>query len=141
MKVADLLLEVGALGEAQHSTAARTATRTLRGRLLEPGQVQLADIGALRIDETAKTVELVPTNFAGAGAEALTAAALAARLAATPGIGGFALHGVDRRVELPNGGQLLKSQPVLGVLRHDADTALWLLLEPESQWPAEWFGG
>lgn len=139
MKVSHLRFELDALGDDQPVTAMLIATRTVKGRRLPDGQVQLAAVAALRIDDDERTVDLVPTDFAGAEAVALDGAALAARLAARPEIADYALNGVDRRLELPNGGEVLKTQPLLGVLRLGDPSALWLLLQPEDQWPAEWF--
>lgn len=139
MKVVHLRFELDALGDDAPTTAMLIATRTVTGRRLPEGQVQLAAVGALRIDDDERTVDLVPTDFAGANASALDGTALAARLAARPELGDYALNGVDRRLELPNGGEVLKAQPLLGVLRLGDPSALWLLLAPEDQWPTEWF--
>ncbi|MGE3598366.1 MAG: hypothetical protein AB7N70_22715 [Dehalococcoidia bacterium] len=139
MKVTHLLFELDALGDGKPTTAILIATRTVTGRRLPEGQVQLAAVGALRIDDDERTVDLVPTDFAGANTVALDGAALSARLAARADLGDYTLNGVDRRLELPNGGEVLKTQPLLGVLRLGDPPALWLLLQPEDQWPEDWF--
>jgi hypothetical protein len=141
VRISDLRFELGALGADAPSTAVLIATRTIKGRLLPEGQVQLAAVATLRIDDDERTVDVVPTDFAGAEAVALDAAGLHSRLAARPDLDDHALRAVDRRLALPNGGEVLKTQPVLGVLRLGDPAALWLLLEPEEQWPAEWFAG
>ena len=139
MILSDLIDDATKAGDIAGAFQILLATRTVDSEELEPGRVELSDIGLLQIDASAQEVDILPTSFLKSSDRCLTVADVRAKLVETPEIADFTLAGVVGFKVLSDGGNAQKTNPIIGSYVPAEQGEIWLLLYPQSQWPSAWF--
>ncbi len=138
MTLNDLLKDADKAGDAAGIFQVLLATRTIDGREMEPGQVQLSGVGVLQVDPSTEEIDVLPTGLMDPKGVRMTIADVRRKLQEQPECGDFTLAGVVGVKKLTDGTvQLI--HPIIGTYTVGSDQEMWLLLHPEKQWPEHWF--
>jgi hypothetical protein len=136
----DILKDQQAYPELSGEWRVVLATRSLPGSEISDGEVHVLDVGELKVDEDANEIDIMPTSFMPPGTPAITLSDCLALLSRSTALAEFSLSGVTGVKTLADGGRAQRSSGIIGSYVLAADEEYWLLLSPESQWPAHWFG-
>ena len=140
MLLSDLLTDADKAGEAADAFQVLLATRTVAGKELEPGKVELSEAGALQVDHSAQEVDVLPVGLMTTPGTCITIADVRRKLREDPMLGDFAVTGVRRFKRLTDGGNVQATDPIIGTYTLADQRQIWLLLYPKEQWPEKWFG-
>jgi hypothetical protein len=138
--LSDLLKDADKAGDAAGAFRVLLATRTVDGQELEPGRVEISEVGLLQVDPSAEEIDILPTHFMEPSGPCLTVTDIRRKIESHPELGDFALTGVIGFKRLADGGNAQRTNPIIGTYTLAAQSQIWLLLYPEQQWPEHWFG-
>jgi len=116
------------------------ATRSLDSVEISDSQAQVLDVGEFQVDEAAGEIDVMPSIFMPPGTSGITFAYCLELMARSPQFADFSLSGITGVKILADGGRAQRSNGIIGSYVLSVDKEYWLLLAPEAQWPAHWFG-
>ena len=140
MILSDLLKDAEKAGDAAGAFRVVIATRTVDGVEMEPGRVQVSDAGFPQVDPSGGEVDILPTRYMDSPGPCLTVAAFRQLVAEQPEVADFTVTAVTGFKLLADGGNAQRTEQAMGTNVLAEQGEIWLLLYPERQWPAHWFG-
>jgi hypothetical protein len=138
--LSDLLRDAEKAGDEAGAFRVLIATRIVDGVEMEAGRVQVSEAGFPQVDLSGGEIDILPTRFMDPPGPCLTVAAFRQLALEQPDVVDFTLTAVTRFKRLGDGGNVQKTDQAMGTNVLAQEGEIWLLLYPESQWPAHWFG-
>jgi len=133
MNFQDLLDDAREEGDADGVLRVCLATRTVDGVEAPPNQVLVMNIAMIRVDDENREVGFIAVDPDASGDETFTIAAARHMLDERPEIAEYGLVCLKEHQHFPDGSDAEAVCPIGGTMTYRGE-ALWLLLEPMSQW-------